>query len=438
MAGALNSPGRQDQWTFNGSERATFYLNFLSIDTVVGGDLIVEATSPSGQIVSTRTATREASLDQIFTLTESGTWTIVMRAVFDGSHLPGYTFQLSEVPPDDVSNIEFRQPALGSIQAAGARDRWLFSANAGQEVFFDMQSLAGGDTRVQIIDPSGTTIADRTFSLAVGLDQQLSLASTGQYTIVVDGGGSANLIDYRFVMWNIPVETVQQTLINTTLSGQTVPGQTVRYTFDAIGNTPILLDVIESSALSLGVTLIAPDGSLLADRATSDLLLNLPTTGRYQAIVSRSIPSTFDAYGPFAWRIQDRSSPIVGQLDNLGTRFYVAFPQNLRQPFGANNPVFSLTITSAVDTSGTVQTRDFTTSYVVRAGQTTRVELPSSVEIMNSDRVVDQGILITALNEVAVYGLDRMQESTDGFTALPVDAIGTDYFVLAMRTRSTM
>ena len=190
--------------------------------------------------------------------------------------------------------------------------------------------------------------------------------------------------------------------------------------------------------LSLGVTLIAPDGSTIADRATTDLLLTLPTTGRYQAIVSRSIPATFDAFGPFAFRIQDRSSPILGRLDNLGTRFYVAFPQNLRQPFGANNPAFSLTITSAVDTSGTVQTRDFATSYVVRAGQATRIELPSSVEIMNSDRIVDQGILITALNEVAVYGLDRMQESTDGFTALPVDAVGTDYFVLGYANTITI
>ncbi len=105
---------------------------------------------------------------------------------------------------------------------------------------------------------------------------------------------------------------------------------------------------------------------------------------------------------------------------------------NLRQPFGANNPVFSLTITAAVDTSGTVQVPglDYATSYVVRAGQATRIELPSQVEIMDSDLIVNKGIMVTALDEVAVYGLNRMQESTDGFTALPVDAIGTDYYVL--------
>ena len=168
MAGALNSPGRPDHWTFTGSAGSTFFLNFLTLDTVVGGDLIVEATSPGGQVVSTRTATRESSLDQIFTLTESGSWTIVMRAVFDGAHLPSYTFQLSAVPADDVISIGFRQPAVGAIPAPGARDRWQFNAAAGQEIFFDMQSLVGGDTRVQIIDPSGVTIADRTFSLAVG------------------------------------------------------------------------------------------------------------------------------------------------------------------------------------------------------------------------------------------------------------------------------
>lgn len=432
MTGALNSPGRLDHWTFTGNLGDTYYLNFLSLDTVVGGDLIVEARSPSGQIVSKRTATREASLDQIFTLTESGNWIIVMSPVFDGSHLPSYTFQLNQVPPDDVNSLAFRQSATGAIPVPGARDRWQFTATAGQEIFFDMQSLVGGDTRVQILDPSGATIAKGTFSLPSGLDQQLTLLASGQYTVIVDGGGSANLIDYRFVLWDIPVGTVQQTLINTTLTGETVPGQIVRYEFEAVANTPILLDVIESSALSLGVTLIAPDGSTLADRSASDLLLTLPATGRYQAIVSRSIPSTFDAFGPYAFRIQDRSSPTIGHLDNLGTKFYVAFPQNLRQPFGANNPVFSLTVTAPVDTSGTVQIPglSFTTSYVVEAGQATRIELPSTVEIMESDRIADKGILITALDEVAVYGLNRMQESTDGFTALPVDAVGTDYFVL--------
>ncbi len=206
----------------------------------------------------------------------------------------------------------------------------------------------------------------------------------------------------------------------------------MRYAFDALAGTPILLDVIESSELSLGVTLIAPDGSTLTDRATTDLLLTLPATGRYEAIVSRADRATFDAFGPFAFRIQDRSSPPIGQIDNMGTQFYVAFPQNLRQPFGANNPVFSLTITSTVDTSGTVQVPglSYATSFEVRAGTSTRVELPGAVEIMNSDRIVDQGILVTALDEVAVYGLNRMAESTDGFTALPVDAVGTDYFVL--------
>ncbi len=64
------------------------------------------------------------------------------------------------------------------------------------------------------------------------------------------------------------------------------------------------------------------------------------------------------------------------------------------------------------------------------AGQSTRIDLPSSVELSDSDVIVDKGILITALDEVAVYGLDQMQESTDGFTALPTDVIGRDYYVL--------
>ncbi len=301
---------------------------------MVGGDIVVEVTQPSGSIVSERTSVRANGLDQSFTLTESGTITIVMRAAFDGSHLPAYSFRLNQIPPDDVRNLAFRQVATGQAEIAGARDQWRINASAGQRIFFDMQSISGGDIRVQILAPSGETISDRTFSLASGLDSELLIPTTGQYTIIVDAGGSAELISYQFQVWDIPPDILRSGLLNATLSGTTVPGEVVRYQFDATAGTPVLLDVIASSNLALGVTLIAPDGQTIIDRATNDVLLSLPSTGTYQALVGRSSPFFLDGAGPYAFRIQDRSTPTIGVADNLGTQFYVAFPPNLRQPFG--------------------------------------------------------------------------------------------------------
>ena len=432
QTGALNSPGRPDHWTLVGTVGTRFYLDFLTLDTVVGGDLVVEVTQPSGRIVSERTSTRVNGLDQSFTLTESGTTTIVMRAIFDGSHLPAYSFRLTQVPADEVRPLAFRHVATGQIEAPGARDVWHLNGFANQRIFFDMQSISPADVRVQVLRPDGSMLLERVFSLASGLDAELQLLTTGEYTIVVDAAGSAELISYQFQVWDIPEDVVRSGLINAVLSGVTVPGEVARYEFEASAGTPVLLDIIQSSNLALGVTLIAPDGQTIIDRATSDVLLSLPTTGTYKALVGRSSPFFLDGAGPYAFRIQDRSSPTTGGADNLGTRFYVAFPPNLRQPFGANNPAFSLTIAAPRSTSGTIQVPGigFYTSFSVAAGQSTRIELPSGVELSDSDVIVDKGVLVTALDEVAVYGLDQMQESTDGFTALPTDVIGRDYYVL--------
>lgn len=435
QSGALNSPGRPDHWTFQGQVGQRYYLDFLTLDTVVGGDLVVEVTQPSGLIISERFSTRASGLDQSFELTESGQITIVMRAIFDGSHLPAYTFRLTTIPADDVRNLAFRAVAIGQIEVPGARDQWRLNVptdRAGQRIFFDMQSISPADVRVQILAQDGTVLSDRTFSLASGLDRELLIESAGQLTIIVDAAGSPELINYQFQVWDIPRDVTRTGFINTTLSGTTVPGEVARYEFEATAGTPVLLDIIESNNRVLGVTLIAPDGQTLIQRASTDVLLNLPTTGTYQALVGRASPDFLDGAGPYAFRIQDRSSPTIGGPDNLGTRFYVAFPPNLRQPFGANNPAFSLTIAGPRSTSGTVQIPGigFTTSFSVVAGQSTRIELPSDVELADSDVIVDKAVLITALDEVAVYGLDQMQESTDGFTALPTDVIGRDYYVL--------
>lgn len=433
-SGAINSPGRLDHWTFSAASGQRLYLDFLSLSTVVGGDLVVDVVAPSGSIISTRTSILPNSLDQAFLLTESGDYKLVMRAAFDGSQLPSYSFQLWQVPADDVGPLSFRQSVSGTIEVAGARDRWHFNAAAGQNVFIDFTSLTGGDARVQLIQPDGVQLSSVTFSLAAGLDREFVLPQTGTYTIIVDGGGTANLNTYQFTLWDIPPETIEQTTINTRLDGSLVPGQSVLFEFQGREGTPILLDMIESNFRSLAVTVIQPDGQTLVDHATTNVLTMFPQTGIYKAIVTRASEFALDAQGAYAFRIQDRSTPEIGSPDNLGTKFYVAFPSNLREPFAPNNPTFSLFITSALPTSGTVQIPGigFSTSYSVTPGITTVVSLPSAVEldILGSDAVVSKGVLVTAVDEVAVYALNQLQLLTEGFTALPTDAIGTEYYVL--------
>ncbi|MGN6134711.1 MAG: FG-GAP repeat domain-containing protein [Aureliella sp.] len=431
-SGALDWPGRADHWTFEGSSGDRMFLDFLTLSTVVGGDLVVDVVAPSGTILSTRTSILPNSLDQGFTLTETGQYTLVLHAAFDGSQLPSYSFQLWQVPADYTDSLIYRQPVSGAIETPGARDQWQFEADAGQNVFLDFTAVAGGDLRFQLLEPNGELFSSVTFSLAAGLDREFILPASGRYTLLIDGAGTANLNTYQFVLWDIPPEIVEQATLNTTLSGTLVPGQSVPFEFQGNAGTPILLDVIESSSRALAVTLIQPDGQTLIDHAATNVLTSLPQTGTYRALVTSASQFALDAHGPYAFRIQDASAPKVGLPDSMGTEFVVAFPPNLREPFAPNNPAFFLSISSPVDTSGTVQIPGigFTRSYSVTGGSTTTIALPSQVELSDSETITDKGILVTALDEVTVTGLDQLQLLTEGFTALPTDAVGSEYYVL--------
>lgn len=432
-SGAIETPGREDHWNFTATAGQRFYLDTLALSTVFLGYINVEVFAPNGTRIYSHDGFREDFLDGSFTATAAGSYKIVYKSAFNASHLPIYSFQLWQIPADDIRTIGYRQIVSGAIEVPGARDQWRFYANAGQNVFFDFLDVTGGDLNITILKPDGSVLSNGFFSREYGLDQEWVLPLTGTYTLIANPPfDAATLNTYQFQIWDIPPEVPQPATLNAALIGATIPGQTITYSINANANTPVLLDIIDNGDFNVGVTLLAPDGSVLVNRATRDALVTLPVTGTYSALVYTSDPLDADRYGSFAFRIQDTRSPIMGARDNLGTEFQIAFPRNLREVFSQLEPNFSLSITSAVNTTGTVQIPglDWYTSYAVTAGQTTTILLPKDVENYNSDMVSNRGILVTALDEVAVYGLDQMAASTDGFTALPADAIGRQYYVL--------
>jgi IgGFc binding protein/Ca-dependent carbohydrate-binding module xylan-binding/Bacterial Ig-like domain (group 1)/Putative Ig domain/PKD domain len=442
-SGAVETPGVEDQWTFTGRGRTDVYLDVITLNTVIGGDVIFAIVAPDGTTISSRSFTREFGVDQRVTLPIDGLYKIVVKADYDGAQLPTYSFQLWEVPPDDVQSIDYRLPVSGAIEVPGAKDRWTFTATAGQNVFIDFLEVTGGDLNVTLAAPDGTLLYNNFFSLESGLDQEITLPQSGTYTLSAFAArGTAALNTYRFQLWDIPNEEPQQAVLNERLFGSTVPGESKIYFIDAQANTPILLDIFDSSSKALGVTLLAPDGSTLVSRATQDQLLTLTLSGQYRAIVqpSSTDPTALDAFGTFAFRLQDASSPTVGGLDSLGTRFYIGFPRNLRELLGQNVPAFSISVTSTINTSGTVQIPGLSSyfSFDVVAGQTTTIPLPPEVEIFASDAVGNQGIIVTAVDEIAVFGLNQMPLSTDGYTALPADAVGRSYVVMAYGNTSNL
>ena len=434
-SGGIETPGAQDQWTFTGRGGTDVYLDVLSLDTVFGGDVIFAIVALDGKIVSERSSTVEFRVDQGVTLPVDGQYRIVVKADFSGAQLPTYSFRLWEVPADDVRSIAFRQTAAGAIQVPGAKDRWTFTVTAGQNVFLDMLSITVGELQVTLAAPDGTLLYDNYSGFESTLDREFVLPQTGTYTLTARAAlGAPSLNTYSFQIWDIPPESPQPAVLNENITGSFVPGESKIFEIVTRANTPILLDLIDTSNGTLGVTLLNPDGTTLIESAINDRLLTLPQNGTYRAIVQTSStdPAAQDAFGAFSFRVQDASSPTLGGTDSLGTRFYIGFPRNLLGLLGPSFPDYSLSITSPVNTSGTVQIPGINKffSFDVLAGQTTTIPLPSEVELFTPDQTLNKGILVTAIDEVAVYGLNQLTASTDGYTALPVDAIGRNYVVL--------
>jgi hypothetical protein len=120
--------------------------------------------------------------------------------------------------------------------------------------------------------------------------------------------------------------------------------------------------------------------------------------------------------------------PVVSAIDppdSLGTDFWLAFPGNLEPP------ELTLFITGPSAATGTVAAPgvSFSAPFTVTPGTVTSVSLPSSLDIQSSDTVEDLGIHVTATSAVTVYGLNRVQFTTDAYLGLPTDILGKEYLV---------
>ena len=118
--------------------------------------------------------------------------------------------------------------------------------------------------------------------------------------------------------------------------------------------------------------------------------------------------------------------------DSKGTDFWLMFTANFD-----SSAQLTLFITGETNTTGTVSIPGlavpFTAPFIVTAGVVTSVPLPSTAIVTGSNVVTNQGIHVTSLAEVTVYGLNRMQASTDAYLGLPTDILGTEYITLGYK-----
>jgi RHS repeat-associated protein len=120
--------------------------------------------------------------------------------------------------------------------------------------------------------------------------------------------------------------------------------------------------------------------------------------------------------------------------DSVGKEFWLTFPTSIGIAQG--NAELALFISGAAATTGTVTIAglNFSKPFAVVPGQATKVVLPTEADLgLTSDRVTRKGIHVVADDDVSVYAMSVAPESSDGYAALPVDMLGTDYITLGYK-----
>ena len=86
----------------------------------------------------------ESSEDRdVFTLTDAGTYTVVVDGFTALDTTGDYRFRLWEVPPPTTTPIQIGDVVSGTIAIPGEEDRFTFEGAAGQRLFFDVQDSGG-------------------------------------------------------------------------------------------------------------------------------------------------------------------------------------------------------------------------------------------------------------------------------------------------------
>ncbi len=116
-------------------------------------------------------------------------------------------------------------------------------------------------------------------------------------------------------------------------------------------------------------------------------------------------------------------------LDSRGTEFWLTFSRN----HTGSTVQPSLFVSSSTAATVTVQVPflEFNEVLNLEPNIAQPLNLPNAVELLSNDTVTNEGILVTSDAEVSVYGLSRMQFTTDAYLGLPVDVLGTEYLVSA-------
>jgi RHS repeat-associated protein len=201
--------------------------------------------------------------------------------------------------------IQFGTPTPADIATAGQIDDWTFFGRAGQSLTVFAGTGAGslfpplspglGFAQIQLVDPSGNVVATASNSTS-GNDATISAAlqSDGTYNLYVQAapGQGSSTGDYVLSLWNATVHNSPLNLNETTYGQLGSPYAIDNWSFTAVADEQVRLDVLGGAVPGFLYDLTGPNGyAAFSNTTTSSTLINLPAAGAYTLTVHAAQPT---------------------------------------------------------------------------------------------------------------------------------------------------
>jgi ELWxxDGT repeat protein len=338
--GSIATAGQQNDYTFNLAADAKLYFDALTNNSSLEWSLV----GPAGLVVNSRSITYTDGLyigGNPLINAPAGAYTL---SVFgDGDTTGAYSFRLLDSAA--ATALTPGTPASGTLDPANATNLYKFNANAGDQFYFDSQTLTGATSAYwRLIDPYGNVV----FSYYLGSDVGTqTLAAAGTYTLLIEGYiGDTGTGSYTFNVQPVATPVATTLTLGTTISGTiATAGQQNAYTFNLAADSKLYFDALTNNS-NLEWSLDGPAGLAVDSRSfTSSDGLNIggnPLINAPAGAYTLTVFGYTDTTGAYAFRLLDAATatvlnpgtPVSGTLDpacetnlykftaNAGDQFY--------------------------------------------------------------------------------------------------------------------
>ncbi|MGV3773231.1 MAG: GEVED domain-containing protein, partial [Verrucomicrobiales bacterium] len=344
------------------------------------------------------------------------------------------------------------------LSGPGRLDAWIdFNrdgdwADPGEQIFTS-QALVAGVNALEFKTPDNA-VAGQSFA-RFRLSEQGVLSYTGP-------GGNGEVEDYLVRIGTRPEPTVDLIVSKVDAPDPVTVGETLTYNLavsnsgetaatgvnlrDQLPSTVTIVSVTpDSGACTVTAGLIDCNWSVVPAHTTVKVTVrvipNAAGTLTNTVVTSCNEPerSATNNSRTITTTVVDRPQAPCDDRTNRGTNFWLTFPGNYAPD--PDNPIrLSLGIVGQRLTTGTVRIPGlgFSTNFTIPGSMEIVIPLPKGADLGGAiDLIEKKGIHVTASAEVAVFGLNKVNFTTDGFLGLPSDVVGRGYLVQAFKNTQT-